>query len=102
MKSPEVLSDSEIAERLRARPGWALEGGAIARRMAFRDFREAVAFLVLIAFDAEEADHHPDATISYKRVTLALSTHSAGGVTEKDFALAARIDAAAEKLKPQA
>lgn len=95
MRAP-LLSAEEIRIRLAALPEWSLEGKAIVRKLVFRDFREAVAFLVRIAFDAEEADHHPDVTISYKRVTLSLSTHSEGGLTEKDFALAAKIDAARE------
>lgn len=93
---PPLLSAEEIKTRLAALPEWSLEGNAIVRKLVFRDFREAVAFLVRIAFDAEEADHHPDVTISYKRMTLSLSTHSEGGLTEKDFALAAKIDAARE------
>ncbi len=89
-----LLTEDEIRERLSAVPEWTVEGKAIVRKFVFRDFREAVAFLVRIAFDAEEADHHPDVALSYKRMTLSLSTHSEGGLTAKDFALAAKIDAA--------
>ena len=77
---------SEEARRLLAQlPGWALSGNAIQRQLTFKDFTEAIAFVVRLAFAAEAADHHPDITISYKRVTLTYSTHSAGGLTQKDF-----------------
>jgi 4a-hydroxytetrahydrobiopterin dehydratase len=91
--SDKVLSAERIAEGLKSLDGWQAEGNAIERKFVFKDFREAVAFLVRIAFDAEEADHHPDVALSYKRLTLSLSTHSEGGVTEKDFALARKINA---------
>ena len=58
----------------------------------FRD-KDAIAFVTRLAFDAEAADHHPDILINYKRVTLTFSTHSAGGLTEKDFAGARKVDA---------
>ncbi len=90
--SAQVLSAEQIGERLKMLSGWDLDGRAITRELTFADFREAVSFLVLIAFDAEEADHHPDVTINYKRLKLSLSTHSEGGLTEKDFSLAAVID----------
>ncbi|MBI1785589.1 4a-hydroxytetrahydrobiopterin dehydratase [Candidatus Sumerlaeota bacterium] len=92
--SAKVLPADEIEKRLPALEGWKLDEKALKRQLVFRDFREAVSFLVLIAFDAEEADHHPDVTINYKRLNFSLSTHSEGGVTEKDFALAAKINAA--------
>jgi 4a-hydroxytetrahydrobiopterin dehydratase len=79
------LTQSEAAERLKGLKGWTLDGAAIRKQYTFGSFREAVSFLVRLAFDAEEADHHPDILISYKRVTLTYSTHSAGGLTEKDF-----------------
>ena len=87
-----LLTEPQIEESLKSVPEWTRQGSAIERRLVFADFRQAVAFLVLIAFDAEEADHHPDVTISYKRVMLSLSTHSEGGLTEKDFDLAQKID----------
>lgn len=77
-------------------PGWERSGETLTRKLEFRDFRHAVAFLNLIAFDAEELDHHPDLELSYKRMNLSLSTHSEGKVTEKDFELARRINAALE------
>lgn len=88
----ELLTDSEIEKCLKDVPGWKLEGKAIGRELTFADFREVISFLVLIAFDAEQADHHPDVKIQYKRLHLTLSTHSAGGLTDKDFLLARIID----------
>ena len=67
-------------------PGWALQDKQIQRKFTFADFAEAVSFVVRIGFAAEAADHHPDILINYKRVTLTFSTHSEGGLTEKDFA----------------
>jgi 4a-hydroxytetrahydrobiopterin dehydratase len=85
----------EEAERRAAQlPGWTLTGNAIQRQFTFKDFTEAIAFVVRLAFVAEAADHHPDIIISYKRVTLTYSTHSEGGLTQKDFdgaAAASRI-----------
>lgn len=86
------LSDSEISKRLSTMPGWRLESGALTRRFELRSFPDAIAFVTRLAFDAEAADHHPDLAISYKRVTVGWSTHSEGGVTEKDFAGAAQSD----------
>ena len=67
-------------------PGWTLQDKQIQRKFTFADFAEAVSFVVRIGFAAEAADHHPDILINYKRVTLTFSTHSEGGLTEKDFA----------------
>lgn len=73
-------------------PGWELTDNAIRRQYTFRGFPDAVAFVVRLAFAAEQADHHPDIQIGYKRVTLIYSTHSAGGLTDKDFAGAMEAD----------
>jgi 4a-hydroxytetrahydrobiopterin dehydratase len=79
-------------------PGWELDGETLRRRFTFQGFTDAVAFVVRVAFDAEAADHHPDILIQFKRVTLTFTTHSAGGLTTRDFdgaratsALAARF-----------
>lgn len=90
----QLLTEEEIQQRLGNAPEWKQDGKAIVRQLTFGNFREAISFLVLIAFDAEEADHHPDVTINYRRLTLSLSTHSEGGLTAKDFSLATKIDAA--------
>lgn len=88
-----LLSTDEIERRLRTLEGWRREGDAMVRRFTFRGFPEAVGFVSRLVPGCEEADHHPDVTINYKRVTLAYSTHSEGGITEKDFAGAAAADA---------
>ena len=97
--SAKVLPPEEIQNRLPSIAGWNFDSNSLKRQLVFKDFRGAVSFLVLIAFDAEEADHHPGVTINYKRLNFSLSTHSEGGVTEKDFALAAKINAAFESKR---
>jgi 4a-hydroxytetrahydrobiopterin dehydratase len=86
------LDSSEIQRRMKAVPGWTLEGDAIRKQFTFKDFPEAIAFLNRLAPEAERADHHPDILINYKRVTLTYSTHSEGGLTDKDFAGAETAD----------
>jgi 4a-hydroxytetrahydrobiopterin dehydratase len=83
-----------IQDRLAALPGWVLDGGDITRTYDAGDFNRAMGFVVRIALLAEVADHHPDIHIAWNRVGIRLSTHSAQGITQKDFDLAARIDAA--------
>lgn len=80
-----TLSQSEAASRLQELSGWTLDGNAIRKQFVFRDFPEAVAFVQRLVPGAEAADHHPDILINYKRVTLTYSTHSEGGLTDKDF-----------------
>jgi len=88
-----VLSAQEIAERLPTLgEGWRLDGSAITKEFGFKDFPAAVAFVSRLVPGAEAADHHPDVVIHYRRVTLIYTTHSEGGVTEKDFAGAATAD----------
>ncbi|MBI2220956.1 MAG: 4a-hydroxytetrahydrobiopterin dehydratase [Acidobacteria bacterium] len=86
------LTTDEAQARLGSLKNWTLEGDAIRKQYVFGSFREAVSFTVRLAFEAEEADHHPEIAISYKRVTLVYSTHAAGGLTERDFAGAAAAD----------
>jgi 4a-hydroxytetrahydrobiopterin dehydratase len=90
------LSDSDIESQLSGLPGWRREGQAIVRQFTFAGFPDAIAFVTRLAFDAEAADHHPDLAVSYKRVTVTWSTHSDGGITEKDIAGARQADAAAK------
>lgn len=85
------LSEDEIGQRLGALDGWSRSGDAIERAYRFDSFADAMAFVNRVATLAEEADHHPDIDIRYDRVRLSLSTHSAGGLTARDFALAERI-----------
>jgi 4a-hydroxytetrahydrobiopterin dehydratase len=87
------LSDSEIDERL-AGMQWRREGDALVRDVELSGFKAAMALANAVADAANEADHHPDILVhDYKHLRLTLSTHSAGGITEDDFALAGTIDA---------
>jgi 4a-hydroxytetrahydrobiopterin dehydratase len=87
-----TLSRNEAAERLRELDGWQLEETAIRKQYELRNFPDAVAFVQALVAGAEAADHHPDVTINYRRVTLTYSTHSEGGLTAKDFAGAKAAD----------
>jgi 4a-hydroxytetrahydrobiopterin dehydratase len=86
-----LLSDEEIKSRLSRAAGWERQGKEIRRVYSFPDFKAAMAFVNRVADLAEAMDHHPDIDIRYSRVTLALSTHSAGGLTARDFDLAEKI-----------
>lgn len=86
------LSEIEIQKGLKGLKDWSRKEGEIQKTYTLRDFREAMAFVSRVADLSEAADHHPDIDIRYKRVTLKLSTHSAGGLTDKDFNLAREID----------
>lgn len=88
------LSDDEITTRLAALDGWSRAGDQIERKLEFDDFLSAIAFINRIAELAEAADHHPEIFNVYNRVELVLTTHDAGGLTARDFALAEKIDAA--------
>jgi 4a-hydroxytetrahydrobiopterin dehydratase len=87
----------QVRERLAALPGWTLsaDGLAITRQFKFADFQQAFAFMTHVALAAERADHHPEWSNVYNRVDMRLTTHDAGGLTERDFALAVVADAAA-------
>ncbi len=86
------LTDEEVATRLEGTE-WAREGDAIARELKFADFAAAIAFVNRVAEAAEAANHHPDLLVhGWNKVRLTLSTHSEGGLTAADFALADRID----------
>ena len=87
------LEEADIQDRIGRLPGWDRKGDWIRKEYRFDDFTGSMAFVNRVAALAEEADHHPDIDIRYDRVLLALSTHSAGGLTAKDFDLAGRIDA---------
>ena len=91
----DLLTEDEIAVRLSAVPGWAREGNNITCAITRADFRDAMLYVGAVAYLAEAANHHPDIGISWNRVTLALSTHSAGGLTAADFVLAGQINALA-------
>lgn len=93
-----LLKPDEITSRLKTLPGWTVDGAAIRKEFVFRDFPEAVLFVSALVPGAEEADHHPDIEIHYKRVILTYSTHSEKGVTQKDIDGAAMADAVAGSL----
>lgn len=93
-----LLTSADVTERLKALEGWTQEAKAIRKQYTFRDFPEAVLFVSALVPGAEEADHHPDIEIHYKRVVLIYSTHSEGGITEKDLDGAAMADAIAASL----
>ena len=90
------LDEAAIRKGLEGARGWTLEGAAIHRQFTLASFPDAMAFVMRLAFDAEAADHHPDILINYKRVTLTYSTHSDGGLTQKDFDGARKADALAK------
>ena len=93
MANKSRLSPEEARARVGGLQGWELAGDAIRRRYKFASFKESIAFVNKVAELAERADHHPDILIEYDKVTLTLSSHDAGGLTERDFALARSIDA---------
>lgn len=88
-----LLTSDEITQALAGMPGWELRGDVIAREFTLDGgFMGSVAFVNRLAEAAEAADHHPDLAISWNRVTVSLATHSAGGITDKDIALARDAD----------
>ena len=86
------LDPAALHAELATCPGWALSGGQIERTYDFPDFVRSMRFVNELAAEAERVQHHPDILVRYSRVTLALSTHDAGGLTAKDFELAADCD----------
>jgi len=88
-----LLTDAEIEDGLKGLGGWEKKGKEIVRVFKNKSFVDSLGFVNKVAILAEKADHHPDILIQYKNVTLTLSTHSKGGLTEKDFNLAREIDA---------
>ncbi len=93
-----LLTSTEIADRLKSLDGWVHEGKAIRKTFTFHDFPEAVLFVSALVPGAEDADHHPDIEIHYKRVVLIYSTHSDGGLTQKDFDGAAMAEKVAAEM----
>lgn len=91
------LSDDDVRAALRDLPDWQYAGGTLNRRITFPTFPAAIAFVNRVADLAEQVGHHPDITINYATIGLSLSTHDAGGVTEKDMDLARRISALVEQ-----
>jgi 4a-hydroxytetrahydrobiopterin dehydratase len=94
-----LLTKDQIAAGLQPLDGWSVEGKAIRKEYKFNDFPEAVLFVSALVPGAEDADHHPDIEIHYKRVILTYSTHSEGGITRKDLDGAALADEVAGSLQ---
>jgi len=88
------IDPDQIAEKLKALPGWEFKNNAISKMFKFKEYLHGIEFVQKVAEIAEAADHHPDITINYTRVTFSCSTHDAGGVTDKDFKLADNIEIA--------
>jgi 4a-hydroxytetrahydrobiopterin dehydratase len=87
-----TLTDDEIQTALASLPGWTKSGIAIERNYKFKGFVEAMKFVNKIADAAEAAGHHPDIHISYNKVTLQLTSHDSGGVTQRDVKMAGKIN----------
>ncbi len=87
-----LLSDDEVQGRLDGLEGWSREGSSIKKQFKLEDFKGSVDFVNRLTPVAEEMNHHPDLEISWNKVTVSLSTHSEGGLTENDFELAQKID----------
>lgn len=86
------LTDEQVETRLSDLANWSEMNGAIQRTFQFKDFNESMVFVNKVAEHAEAEQHHPDILVRYNKVTLTLSTHDAGGITEKDFAFARAAD----------
>ena len=91
-----LLSKNEIAEKLSGLEAWGLVGNQIVKQYKFKNFVGSMGFVTKVAILAERADHHPDILIEYSKVKISLSTHSEGGLTEKDFNLAKEIEDASQ------
>ncbi len=93
------LSADQIQENIADLPSWSLNGDSLQRTFRFDDFVGSMAFVEKIAHLAEEMNHHPDIMIRFNKVTLTLSTHDAGGITENDFTLARATDGCVPAVK---
>ncbi len=87
----QLLSDAEIAAQASLLTGWTVQGSKLETTRKFKDFVEAIAFVNKLVEPAETAGHHPDIEVSYNKVKITLTTHDAGGLTQKDFDLATQI-----------
>lgn len=87
------MHDTEIAERMQKLEGWSREGDAIVKTFRFANYHETMAFVNATAWISHRADHHPDLSVGYNQCTVLYTTHSAGGLSRKDFDCAARVDA---------
>lgn len=87
----ETLTSEQVTAELATTPGWEVTDGQITRTVTRKDFRDALLYVNAVGYLAEQANHHPDIAISWNKVTLTLVTHSAGGLTSKDFVLARQV-----------
>lgn len=87
-----LLTQNDVQAQIKRLKGWTIQGTEIRKTVEFEDFVRAMGFVNSVALLAERQNHHPDIDIRWNKVTLALSTHSAGGLTENDFSLAEAID----------
>jgi 4a-hydroxytetrahydrobiopterin dehydratase len=86
------LNNQSIQAWLKLHAGWSRKSNSLVKEFKFGSFRDSIVFVNRIATLADDADHHPDISLRYDRVQITLSTHSAGGITEKDLKLAKQID----------
>jgi 4a-hydroxytetrahydrobiopterin dehydratase len=93
---PSRLSDLEIQRALGSLPGWARRGDVLTKTFTFKRFADGIVFVQRVAKAADRMNHHPDIDIRYTKITCALSTHDAGGITENDLSLAKDIEGLAE------
>lgn len=95
MPRPTKLPDLDVQRALGTLPGWTRRGDTLTKTFTFERFADGITFVDTIAAAADRMDHHPDIDIRYTKVTVALSTHSAGGITQLDLDLAAQVENAA-------
>ena len=88
-----LLSADQVQAELAVTPGWELADGQITKTVTHKDFAAALRYVNAVGYLAEKANHHPDIAVSWNKVTLTLVSHSAGGLTDQDFALARRLNA---------
>lgn len=96
---PRLLAAKEIDRRLKRLNGWRRRGKFITKEFQFEGFMEGISFIGMVASVAEKEEHHPDIRVRYTTVTLSIQTHSEGGVTERDVALAKRLDEALSRSR---
>jgi 4a-hydroxytetrahydrobiopterin dehydratase len=89
---PVALNDNQIQEYLSALPGWEKRQGQIAKRYAFKNYYETMAFVNATAWVSHQQDHHPDLEVGYNQCVVQYSTHSVGGLSENDFVCAAKVE----------
>jgi len=87
-----VLSSREVEDKIKDLEGWEVSGNEIRKVYKMKNFIDSIGFVNKVAILAEKADHHPDILIKYSKVSISLSTHSEGGITEKDFNLASQVE----------